>query len=616
MKLLLILLLAIAATAVHRHHRSWEPPKSIWAPRGRSIDDTYDYIVVGGGTAGLTVAARLAEDGSRTVAVIEAGGYYEQDNGNISIVPGYSSFFSGTDPTDLNPLVDWAFVTQPLTNVDNRRLHYARGKTLGGSSARNYLYYHRPNAGFLDKWADAVGDDGYKFNNLLPFFKKSVHYTAPVNATNSTSDQDPNAWSSTGGPLQCSYGKYVDPFGTWVQPAAQKLGFEEINGFQSGSLLGSAYIPFTVDPIKSQRSSSESSFLQSVPQRARLQIYHHALAEKILLDNNTVAEGVLVSSNGTTFTLKARREVILSAGVFQSPQLLMLSGIGPAETLARYNIPLRVDSPGVGANLRDHPWFSSQYRVLVPTASAGINDGSSLAVSWQMYEASASGPLSIPAPGFIAWEKAQNVSASTRQALDEAFTADWPDLEYVPIAAALGYHRDYQKEDPMDGYNYASLGTILAAPLSQGTVSISSASASDPPLIDPNYLSHPADVELAILAIRRQRDFWAQMKDITIGDEFLPGLNVTSDADILQFVKDALSPAWHGCGTCRMGKENSQSVVDSRGRVYGAKNLRVVDASVFPFLPPGHIQGTVYAVAEKIADDIVKGGHRVGRWPW
>ncbi|KAL8975782.1 MAG: hypothetical protein Q9205_008080 [Flavoplaca limonia] len=259
--------------------------------------------------------------------------------------------------------------------------------------------------------------------------------------------------------------------------------------------------------------------------------------------------------------------------------------------------------------MQDHFWFSSQYRVLVPTASAGINDASNLAVSRRLYEDSASGPLTIPAPGFLAWEKAKNVSPASRQAIDDQTTADWPDLEHIPIAAALGYQRNYQKEDPMDGFNYASLGTILAAPLSRGSVSISSASASDPPLIDPNYLYHPADIELAILSLRRQRDFWTQMKDITIGDEYLPGSNITSDADILAFIKKALAPAPHACGTCRMGKKGSGSVVDGKGRVFGVKGLRVVDASVFPVLPPGHIQSTVYAVAEKIADDILK-----GRW--
>ncbi|KAL8838655.1 MAG: hypothetical protein Q9176_004895 [Flavoplaca citrina] len=606
MRVLALFFLATFASAAHHHRRSWGQP---WHGK-HAKDDTFDHIVVGGGTAGLTVAARLAEDRSRSVAVIEAGGYYEKDNGNISIVPGYASFFSGTDPTDINPLVDWGFVTQPLKGVDDRRLHYTRGKTLGGTSGRNYLYYQRPNAGALEKWAEAVGDASYKFDNFLPFYKKSVHYTAPVDIGNSTNEQDPNAWSPIGGPLQCSWGKYVDPFGTWVQLAAQKLGFQGINGFQTGKLPGSAYGPFTIDPVKSQRSSSESSFLQSVPRGARLKVYQHALAEKVLLKKHSAeAVGVIVSSNGTTFTLNARKEVILSAGTFQSPQLLMLSGIGPAATLAKYNIPLRVDLPGVGANMQDHFWFSSQYRVLVPTASAGINDASNLAVSRRLYEDSASGPLTIPAPGFLAWEKAKNVSQSSRRAIDDQTTADWPDLEHIPIAAALGYQRNYQKEDPMEGFNYASLGTILAAPLSRGSVSISSASASDPPLIDPNYLYHPADIELAILSLRRQRDFWTQMKDITIGDEYLPGSNITSDADILAFIKKALAPAPHACGTCRMGKKGSGSVVDGKGRVFGVKGLRVVDASVFPVLPPGHIQSTVYAVAEKIADDILK-----GRW--
>ncbi|KAL8766876.1 MAG: hypothetical protein Q9209_006472 [Squamulea sp. 1 TL-2023] len=615
-RLLLVLLLATVAIAgaVKHHHRGF----NTWGPRKGGKNGTFDYVVVGGGTAGLTIAARLAEDASRTVAVVEAGGFYEQDVGNLSVVPGYCTSFSGMDPTDVNPLIDWGFVTQPQLGVDNRRLHYTRGKTLGGTSARNYMYYHRPSVGALDKWADAVSDDGYRFKNLLPFYQKSVHYTPPVVlSANSTNNQDPDAWSVTGGPLQVSHGNYVDPFGTWVQPAAKNLGMANINGFQSGKLLGSAYLPFTIDPEKSQRSSSESSFLRSLPRRARLQVYHHALAEKVILDKRNTAIGVVVSSNGSTFTLNARKEVILSAGSFQSPQLLMLSGIGPAATLAKYHIPLRIDLPGVGSNLQDHIWFGTQYRVLVPTASAGINDASSLALSRQAYDNSASGALTIPTTGFLAWEKVpdslrKNLSQQTRDALDTSITSDWPELEHIPVAAALGFQRNYQKEDPMDGYNYATVASLLAAPFSRGSVTISSANPVDPPVIDPNYLSHPADVELVIVALRRQRDFWAQMKGVTISDEILPGPAVNSDEDILKYVKNSLAIAPHASGTCRMGKRrDSQSVVDSVGRVYGAKGLRVVDASIFPLLPPGHPQSTVYAVAEKIADDILRGR---GRW--
>ncbi|KAL8992117.1 MAG: hypothetical protein Q9169_007362, partial [Polycauliona sp. 2 TL-2023] len=226
----------VAATAAVVYSNDVAKP---WAASSPCKDNTFDYVVVGAGTGGLALAARLAQGSSYSVAVIEAGGYYEQDNGNISVVPGYATQFSGSDPTNIQPLVDWGFVTVPQQGVDNRRLHYTRGKTVGGTSARNWLYYQRPTAGSLDQWADLAGDDSYKFKNLLQYFKKSVQYTPPVVVSaNSTNDQDPNAWSLTGGPLQISHGNFVDPFGTWAQSAAEKLGMKRINGFQSGNLLG------------------------------------------------------------------------------------------------------------------------------------------------------------------------------------------------------------------------------------------------------------------------------------------------------------------------------------------------------------------------------------------
>lgn len=264
------------------------------------------------------------------------------------------------------------------------------------------LIISSPNAGSLDQWAEIAGDDSYRFDELLPFFKKSVRYSSPtVLSTNSTNDQDPSAWSSAGGPVQLSYGKFIDPFGTWVQPVVEKLGIPTINGFQSGKLLGNALFPFTIDPQTSQRSSSESSFLQSLPRRARLKLYHHTLAEKVLLDKRNRATGVVVSSNNTRFTIKARREVILSAGTFQSPQLLMLSGIGSAATVAKYNIPLRINLPGAGSNHQDHAWFGTQFRVSVPTGSAFVNNPSVLDTAREAYNSFATGPLTIPATGLL-----------------------------------------------------------------------------------------------------------------------------------------------------------------------------------------------------------------------
>ncbi|KAI4228901.1 MAG: hypothetical protein LQ349_006474 [Xanthoria aureola] len=577
-----LLLLSFVTAAVNGGYaKGFAKP---WEASSPCKDNTFDYVVVGAGTAGLTLAARLAEGSSYSVAVIEAGGYYEEDNGNVSVVPGYATQFSGTDPTNIQPLVDWGFVTVP------------------------------------QKWAELAGDDSYKFENLLPYFKKSVQYTPPVVVSaNSTNDQDPNAWTSTGGPLQISHGNFVDPFGTWVQPAAEKLGMKRISGFQSGQLLGSAYVPFTIDPKNQQRSSSESSFLRSLPQKARLQVYNNTLAHKILFDRRNTATGVVASSNNIVFTLKARKEVILSAGVFQSPQILMLSGIGPAATLAKYGVPLRVNLPGVGSNLQDHPWFGTEFRVNVPTGSSLLNSAAVFSQVQEAYNNFATGPLTIPATGFLAWEKVppglrSNLSASAIHILDTSFPDDWPVLEHIPINGYIGYQRNYQTEDPVDGYNYGTVATLLAAPLSRGTVSINSSNPTDPPLIDPNYLSHPVDAEIAVLAIRRQREFWAQMQSVTIGDEALPGKNVISDEEILAFVKRSLGIAPHAGCTCAMGKRGVEgSVVDHRARVFGTRGLRVVDSSIFPLLPPGHITATVYAVAEKIAEDILRGkGSRKG----
>ena len=480
------------------------------------------------------------------------------------------------------------------------------------------LIFLRPTVGSLDKWAEEVGDESYSFDKLLPYYQKAVHYTPPILPfVNSTSNQDPSAWAPDGGPVQVSHGNYIEPFGTWVQSAVERLGFTGIKGFSSGQLIGSGYIPFTVEPEKMHRSSSEASYLQSVRDKPNLHVYRNTLAEYLLLNGNNKAVGVVVSSNGSTFPLHAKKEVILSAGAFHSPQLLMLSGIGPRDTLEKFKIPLRVDLPGVGQNLIDHPLFGSAFRVDMPTVSAVINNPALLLLAQEAYDLQAAGPLTIPTTGFVAWEKLppqlrDNLTPASRQALDTSFPADWPEIEYLPTNAYLGYQRNYQKEDPADGYNYATLATSLVAPLSRGTVTISSSRAADLPVIDPNYLSHPADAELAVAAIKRQREIWRAMDGLTIGDESLPGVNVTSDADILEFVKQSVAPTWHASSTCKMGKIGDPSaVVDSEGKVFGTQGLRVVDASVFPFLPPGHPQSTVYALAEKIADLILKGEGRV-----
>lgn len=586
-------------------------------------DATYDYVVVGGGNAGLTIASRLAENKTASVAVVEAGGFYEVDNGNKSIVPGYSTFFTGSDPDDYQPLIDWGFKTTPQPGVGDRVLHYARGKTLGGSSARNYMLYQRATVGSLQTWVDELDDQSYTFDNMLPYYQKSCSYTPPNQDryTNSTNLQNPSAFTSSGGPLKVSFSNAVDAFGTWARKAFIAMGMKQIDGFNMGRLMGSDYATLTINPANSHRSSSESSFLrEALNSGSGPVVYKNTMGQKVLFDLNKVATGVQVSTGGTfgtppvKFTLSARKEVILSAGAFQSPQLLMVSGIGPCDELSRHGIRCIKDLPGVGKNMQDHPIFGISHRVNVLTASASANDKTVAASAAEEYLKHGTGPLSIFGPGYYGWEKLpepyrSRLSASSLKALS-VFPPDWPEVEWLPVGAFNGYNLNKQTADPLDGHNYATVNTALVAPLSRGTVSLAGPDMNTPPVIDPAWFTHPADMDLAIQAFKRQRQAWAELVKLGVADpdEAFPGSNITTDAEIRDIIVRSMTTVYHASCTSKMGRRDDQmAVLDSAARVYGVQGLRVVDASSFPHLPPGHPQSLVYALAEKIAEDVLEG---------
>lgn len=477
----------------------------------------------------------------------------------------------------------------------------------------------------MDKWAVEVDDVSYSWSSFLQFLKKSVDYTPPsIPYRNSTNSQDDSAFTAGGSPLQVSFGKYEDPFGTWVQRALQAIGQVAIRGFQLGKLLGSAYVPFTEDPVTGFRSSSYSSFIINTfapGRKSNLLIYNNTLAHRILFTGpNNVATGVLVSSSSgenVTYALRARKEVIVSAGAFQSPQLLMVSGIGPKEILERHNIPVLQSLQGVGQNLQDQVYFSTSYRVALLTASAALNNPALAAAAIEAFTKQAAGPLTNTGPPVFGWENFPNrtfstFSPATQQAL-KTFPPDWPHLEFIPAGSILN-NQNYALGDPVDGYNYASIATAVITPISKGNISISSPSMTDPPLINPAWLTSTVDQEVAIAAFRRQRTFWAYLVDnnITIGEEYRPGPEVRTDAQILRYIQRNVGPVWHAAATCKMGrKDDEMAVVDSQARVFGTRGLRVVDASAFPFLTPGHPQSVVYALAEKIAVDILGTGGSV-----
>ena len=477
-------------------------------------------------------------------------------------------------------------------------------------SSCGYLIFHfRPTIGSLQMWADQVGDDSYTWDQFLPYYKKSCNYTAfnPALYQNATNSQDPTAFDPSGGPLSVSFSNEIDPFGTWVQKGFEYVGMKLIPGLSSGALFGSAYGTLTIDPSNAYRSSSESSFLQAALQNGTAPtIYKNSFVQRILFDYDNTATGVLVqtaSGYGTqsmNYTISARKEVIVSAGVFQSPQLLMVSGVGPANVLKNFSIPVIKDLPGVGQNMWDHILWGTNRKVNVQTTSASINNPSLAYAADQLFRENASGPLSIFGPGYfgfedLPWPYRGNLSSASIAALDGNFSAagDWPELEWLAVSAYLGYQEDRQTEDPRDGFNYATIITALVSPLSRGNLSLQSASMTDPPLINPNWLTDSTDQELAIQSLHRQRQIWSYLESqgLTVGDEALPGSNVTSDAAILNYIRQSLIQVYHAAATCKMGPANdSMAVIDNHARVYGTQNLRVVDASSFPFLPPGHPQ--------------------------
>ena len=252
------------------------------------------------------------------MAVIEAGGFYELDNGNVSQIPAYSGRNGGSDPSQIQPAIDWGIVSTPQAQLGGRSIFYAQGKTLGGSSARNVLAFHRGSKGSYQQWADAVGDQSFTFENLLPFFKKSPHFTPPDLAKRgpgSEVEYDDAAFSEKGGPLQVSYNNFYQPFSRYVKQAFAKLGFAIIPGFNSGSLNGFSEFTFSIDPKAATRSSSETSFLQEALDRPNLLVYQRTLAKSLILNDTRVATGVVVDTFGKTYSLSAKKEVIVAAGV-------------------------------------------------------------------------------------------------------------------------------------------------------------------------------------------------------------------------------------------------------------------------------------------------------------
>lgn len=397
----------------------------------------------------------------------------------------------------------------------------------------------------------------------------------------------------------------------------------QLDGLNSGKLLGSAFSTFMIDPRNGRRSSSEASFLQNAIQSGRAPtVYKNTLGTRILFNESKTATGISALTAGTfgtpsvDFILTARKEVIVSGGAFQSPQFLMVSGIGPCDHLSEQGIPCVQNLPGVGQNMWDHPIFGISHRVNVPTSSASINNATLAALSAQAYRDTGSGPLSYFGGGYYGFEKLpppyrSSLSNDTLSTLSSVPT-DWPEIEWLPQPSYTGDSSNRQVVDPRDNHSYATLSLALIHPFSRGTIRLASPDMTTLPLIDPNTLTHPADIDLALQSFKRVRAAWATLVDLGIADpiEAYPGPQVQTDAQIRDAIAKMASWVYHAAATCRMGQDLSRdpmAVVDAQARVFGVQGVRVVDASSFPFLVPGHPTATVYALAEKVAEDVLRG---------
>ncbi|MEG4234365.1 GMC family oxidoreductase N-terminal domain-containing protein [Microcoleus sp. Pol11C3] len=497
----------------------------------------YDYIVIGAGSAGCVVANRLTQDSDTNVLLLEAG---NPDTKPEIQIPAQCLSLQGSS-------VDWSYFSEPEPYLNNRKIFCPRGKVLGGSSSINIMIYLRGNPHDYDHW-QLLGNPGWSYQDVLPYFKKSEHSSRGASEFHGVDGE--LSVTDLIAPAVVSQ-RFVD--------AAVALGYDhnpDPNGMQQE---GAGLYQLTIKDGK--RHSTAAAFLVPILQRPNLTVTTGALVTRLLFEG-TRTVGVEYLHEGTLHQVRVNSEVILSAGAFDSPKLLLLSGIGDAEHLQALGIPVVADLPGVGQNLQDHP--------VVPVAHEATQD---------LHTASTS---SIGEAGMF---------LHTEGNLDAA-----PDLQFLFGPAVLA----------PPGYAHSGLGftsfVCLTHPQNIGSVSLRSPDPKDTPMIQMNYLQSEADVQKLVVGIKLLRNlFGASALDEFRGKEIAPGADKQSDAALVAYVRETCSTVWHPVGTCKMGTD-PMAVVDPELRVHGIEGLRVVDASIMPRITTGNTNAPTIMIGEKAAD--------------
>ncbi|MCA0010547.1 GMC family oxidoreductase N-terminal domain-containing protein [Mesorhizobium sp. B292B1B] len=509
---------------------------------------TYDFIIVGSGSAGSVLANKLSASGRFSVLVLEAGG--SDRRFYVQMPLGYGKTF-------FDPTVNWNYKTEADPGLGGNVDHWPRGKLLGGSSSINAMVWIRGAREDFDDWRDA-GNPGWGYDDLLPAFKALEDNQAGA-----------DRWRGTGGPLHISdTSDAVHPLTKRYLAAAQQAGLPFNPDFNGAAQEGVGI--YQISTRNGRRMSAARAFLRPAMKRANVRVETNALASRILFEGKR-AVGIEYLQNGQTKTVRAGREIILSAGSINSPQLLQLSGVGPSALLKGLGIPIIHANENVGANLQDHVGINYTFKGKLPTLNQILRPWWGKLMVGMQYILTRSGPLSLSmnhGGGFFRTDPA--FSRPNMQLYFQAFSTVIPKSGERPILTP----------DPWPGF---SIGLSNCRPSSRGEIMIRSSNPLDYPRIVANAYSTNADVEEMLAAVKFVRKIASMpaMAEI-IAEEVLPGPSITSDADLITDFRKRSGTVYHPVSTCRMGPDPSRAVVDPRLKVHGLEGLRVIDASIFP----------------------------------
>jgi len=524
-----------------------------------------DYIIIGSGSAGATIAYRLGEDPQHSVLVLEFGG---SDAGPLIQMPAALSY-----PMNM-PLYDWGYKAEPESSLDNRALVCPRGKVIGGSSSINGMIYVRGNAGDYDYWAES-GAQGWSYADVLPYFRRME-----------TSHGGEAPWRGTDGPLHITRGPRDNPLHDAFVKAAEAAGYEATADYNGHRQEGFGPADMTV--WKGRRWSSANAYLRPALKRGNVQLRTGVMVDKLIFEGRKCV-GVRYKKGGKLVEVRAGKAVILSAGAIGSPAILQRSGIGPAKVLQQAGVEVLLDRPGVGANLQDHLEVYFQVACKQPiTLYKHLNLFSKALIGarWLFFKSGLGASNQFETLGFIRSDKG----------------IPYPDIQYHFLPVAIRY----DGKAPAEGHGFQlHVGPMRSK--SRGHVHIKDAQAETHPEIRFNYLSHPDDMPEFRKALRLSREILGQAPfDAYRGKEIQPGDDATSDADLDAFIRQNAESAYHPCGTCKLGAETDpMAVVAPDCHVIGTEGLYCADSSLFPRITNGNLNAPSIMTGEKASDHIL-----------